>query len=103
MPAVMCRYVKKNNFFEPYALETSHDLNLVEKINFGLGQFSLNKNHFDKFLQDKTSLNRIQKNTSLFTSFKYFDFWETAHHGLSRLKSMPSFSAHKFDLGRCQP
>jgi hypothetical protein len=68
MPAVTCRNFKKINFFEPYEQETSHDLNLVEKINFWLGQFSLNKNPFDKFLQDKTSLNRIQKNTSLFTA-----------------------------------
>ena len=90
MPAVTCRNVKKNNFFEPYALETSHDLNLVEKINFWLGQFSLNKNHFDKFRQDKTSLNRIQKNTSLFTSLKYIVFLDTAHHGLSRLEWMSS-------------
>ena len=81
MPAVTCRNVKKNNFFEPYALETSHDLNLVEKINFLLGQFSLNKNHFDKFRYDKTSLNRIQKNTSLFTSLKYIVFMETAYYG----------------------
>jgi hypothetical protein len=70
-------------------------LNLVEKINFGFGQFSLPKNHFDKVRQDKTSLNRIQKNSSQFTALKYIVFLETAHNGLSRLDWMPSYSTPK--------
>jgi hypothetical protein len=70
-------------------------LNLVEKINFSLGQFSLPKNHFDKVRQDKTSLNRIQKNSSLFTALKYIVILDKAHHGLSRLEWMPSYSALK--------
>jgi hypothetical protein len=43
------------------------------------------KNYFDKVRQDKTSLNRIQKNSSLFTALKYIVILDTAHHGLSRL------------------
>jgi hypothetical protein len=70
-------------------------LNLVEKINFCLGQFFLPKNQFGKVRQDKTSLNRIQKNSSLFTALKNIVFLDTAHHGLSRLEWMPRYSALK--------
>jgi hypothetical protein len=58
-------------------------------------QFSQPKNHFEKFLQDKTSLNRIQKNTCLFTALKKIVFLDTAHHGFSRLEWMSSKSALK--------
>ena len=70
-------------------------MNLVEKINFSLGKFSLPKIHFDKVWQDKTSLNRIQKNSSLFTALKYIVFLDTANHGLSRLEWLQSYSALK--------
>jgi hypothetical protein len=53
------------------------------------------KNQFGKVRQDKTSLNRIQKNSSHFTALKNIVFLDTAHHGLSRLEWMPRYSALK--------